>query len=137
MSGERKLKKIGTWWLFPDQLMESAKLSVFFENLLTSNHTLGTMIAATIHSIQPRAGNNIRNFNAINEWYKRLDKRYNLSLSSALLPLMTTNDLKQLTKLKPPFLEDLNDDVNDQLYHDVSEMIQGNIRSKMMFNKIL
>ena len=50
---------------------------------------------------------------------------------------MTTNDLKQLTKLKPPFLEDLNDDVNDQLYHDVSEMIQGNIRSKMMFNKIL
>ena len=97
----------------PDQLIENAKLSAFFENLLRTSHTLETIIAATMHNIQPRAsGSNIKNFTGINEWYRRLDRRYNFSLAPALLPLMTTDNLKELESRKPPFLEEVDDAVN-------------------------
>ena len=87
----------------PENLIEAAKLSKLFESLL-NNHNLNTVVAATMHNIQPRAGDNIKDFAAINMWFQRLDERYNFSLGNNILPLMTTDSLTQLTALDPPFL---------------------------------
>ena len=57
-----------------------------FESLLT-NENLNTVVAATMHTIQPRAGDNIKDFTAINMWYQRLEERYNFSLGPNILPL--------------------------------------------------
>ena len=108
------------------QQIESAKLSAFFENLLMTNHSLETILAATMHNIKPRAGNNIKNFSAINEWYRRLDERYNFSLPPALLPLMTSENLKQLKNLEPPFLKDSETGLDYQGYNSLSELLHGN-----------
>ena len=122
----------------PDQLIVSAKLSAFFENLLTTNHTLETIVAATMHNIQPRASdNNIKNFTFINDWYRRLDKRYNLSLAAALVPLMTTENLNKLSNLQPPFLENYDTVVNAKLYDNVAEVTQGKSRNLRILNIIL
>merc|ERR1712004_647379 len=86
----------------PEELVEAAKLSKFFESLIT-NENLNTVVAATMHNIQPRAGDNIKDFTAINMWYQRMDERYNFSLGEAILPLMTTDDMKQMEKFTPPF----------------------------------
>ena len=43
----------------PDHLLETATLSVFFESLLDSE-SLRSVVAATMHNIQPRAGNRIK-----------------------------------------------------------------------------
>ena len=108
------------------QQIESAKLSAFFENLLMTNHSLETILAATMHNIKPRAGNNIKNFSAINEWYRRLDQRYKFSLAPALLPLMTSENLKQLKNLEPPFLKDSETGLDHQGYNNLSELLHGN-----------
>ena len=92
----------------PENLIEAAKLSKLFESLIT-NETLNTVVASTMHNIQPRAGDNIKDFTAINMWYQRLDERYNFSLGTNILPLMTTDDLTQLEALDPPFLRNYND----------------------------
>ena len=49
----------------PEKLTEAAKLYSFFENLL-SKENLPTVVAATMHNIQPRAGDNVKDFEAIN-----------------------------------------------------------------------
>merc|ERR1712012_1046164 len=85
-------------------LIEAAKLSALFESLIT-NHNLNTVVAATMHNIQPRAGDNIKDFTAINMWYQRLNERYNFSLGDAIFPLMTSKDREQLTSLGPPYLQ--------------------------------
>ena len=87
----------------PGNLVESAKLSVLFESLLT-NHSLNTVVAATMENIQPRAGDNIKDFTAINMWYERLDERYSFSLGSTILPLLTSDNFTTLANLDPPFL---------------------------------
>ena len=90
------------------RLVEAAKLSVFFEALLI-NHSIETVVAATMNSIQPRAGNTIiKDFTAINKWYNELDKRYNFSIGHIVAALSTTEQMKQLKKVDPPFLEDFN-----------------------------
>ena len=85
-----------------EKLKEAAKLSVFFDSLI-SGKNLNTVVAATMHNIQPRAGDNIKDFTAINMWYQRLDERYNFSLGKAILPLMTPSNLKQMETLAPLF----------------------------------
>ena len=60
----------------PQQLVESVKLLALFESLLT-NQSLNTVIAATMENIQPRAGDNIKDFTSVNMWYERLDERFN------------------------------------------------------------
>ena len=87
----------------PGKLIEAAKLSALFESLIT-NHNLNTVVAATMHNIQPRAGDNIKDFTAINMWYQRMDERYTFSLHSSILPLMTSDEVKQLLTLEPPFM---------------------------------
>ena len=97
----------------PENLIEAAKLSKLFESLIT-NETLNTVVAATMHNIQPRAGDNIKDFTAINMWYQRLDERYNFSLGPNILPLMTTDSLTQLESLDPPFLRNYNNDAQSK-----------------------
>ena len=91
----------------PETLIEAAKLSKLFESLIT-NENLNTVVAATMHNIQPRAGDNIKDFTAINMWYQRLDERYNFSLGPNILPLMTTDSLIKLTDVESPFLQKYN-----------------------------
>ena len=88
----------------PPITVEAAKLAAFFESLLT-NESLNTVVAATMENIQPRAGDNIKDFTAVNMWYERLDERYNFSLGSNILSLLTSNDLEQLEALEPPYLK--------------------------------
>ena len=59
-----------------------------------------------MHNIRPRAGDNIKDFTAINMWYQRLDVRYNVSLGPNVLGLLTSENLTQLTALDPPYLYD-------------------------------
>ena len=91
----------------PSHVVEAVRLSMFVESILT-NHNLNTLIAATVHNIQPRAGDNVKDFTATNMWYKRLDERYNFSLGPAIIGLMTSNSLKELISLESPFLKDYN-----------------------------
>ena len=102
----------------PSKLVEAAKLSVFFGSLLT-NHSLNTVVAATMENIQPRAGDNIKDFTAVNMWYERLDERYNFSLGSAILPLLTTDNLEHLETLDPPYLQQHKGVINE---HKMSEL---------------
>ena len=88
----------------PAKLIEATMLSKFFDSLIT-NENLNTVVAATMHNIQPRAGDNIKDFTAINMWYQRLDERYNFSLGPNILPLMTRDNLTDLTALDPPFMQ--------------------------------
>ena len=76
-------------------------LSKLFESLIT-NHSLTTVVAATMHNIQPWAGNTIKDFTAVNMWYQRLDKKYNFSLDSVILSLMTSDERTQVETLMPP-----------------------------------
>ena len=92
---------------YPHNMVDAAKMSVFFEFLLT-NHNLETVVAATMNSIQPRVGDTIKDFTAINMWFEELDKRYNFSIGPIVAALSTSEQLKQLKKLDPPFLEDFN-----------------------------
>ena len=64
-----------------------------------------SVVAATMHNIQPRAGDNIKDLTAINMWYQRLDERYNFSLGEVILPLMSSDSVKHLEKLGPPYLQ--------------------------------
>ena len=111
----------------PPITVEAAKLAAFFESLLT-NESLNTVVAATIHNIQPRAGDNIKDFNAINMWYERLDERYNFALASAILGLQTSESLDQLAAFDPPYLREYRDTINKQ---DMSVLF-GKKRGKMM-----
>ena len=88
----------------PETIIEAAKLFALFQSLITDEN-MKTVVATTMHNIQPRAGNNIKDFTAINMWYHSLDERYDFSLEDNLLPLLTTDHLVQLKALDPPFLK--------------------------------
>ena len=102
----------------PPRSLEAAKLSEFF-NSLVANHSLNTIVAATMHNIQP--ADNLIDFSAINMWYERLDKRYNFSLGPAILPMLTSATLLELSKLDPPYLKDY-ENLNEQNYDNFSSL---------------
>ena len=89
------------------QFREAAQLSTFFESLL-ENHSLKTIVASTRHNIQPTAGDNIKDFTLVNNWYNKLDKRYNLSLGPIITALASMDQMKRLKKLDVPYLDDNN-----------------------------
>ena len=89
----------------PQHLVESAKLSVFFESLL-KDHSLETVLAATMHNLQPRAVNNIKDFTAMNMWFEHLSKRYSFSIGPSIIAMSTTEQLLNLAKLDPPYLRE-------------------------------
>ena len=91
--------------------IEAAKLSALFKSLLTK-HSLNTVVATTMHNIQPRAGDNIKDFTAINMWYQRLDERYNFSLGPNILPLWNPKSLAKLERLEPPFMKKVNNTID-------------------------
>ena len=66
-----------------------------------------------MHNIQP--ANNLIDFSAINMWYERLDKRYNFSLGPAIIGLMTSDILVELTKFDPPYLMKDYIDLDDNI----------------------
>ena len=70
----------------PDHLIEAAKLFHFFDNLI-QNHSLNTVVAATIQTIQQVVGDSVKDFTAINMWHEKLDERYNFSLAPIITPL--------------------------------------------------
>ena len=96
----------------PDHLVEAAKLSHFFESLLT-NHSLETLVAATVNSIQPRAGDSIKDFTAINMWYEQLNQRYNFSMEPIITALLTNDQLRQLGTLESPYLKSVNTSITN------------------------
>ena len=100
-------------------------LSVLFDSLLT-NHGLKTVVAGTMHNIQPRAGDNIKDFTAINMWYKRLDERYNFSLGPNILPLLTSDNLIGLETLNPPFMKDLKTGIRNTKHGNMSRLFGKN-----------
>ena len=89
------------------RFVEAPKLSVFFEALLI-NHSLETVVAATMNSIQPRAGDTIKNFTAVNMWYDHLDQMYNFSIFPIIAALSTNSQLGQLRNLEPPYMKATN-----------------------------
>ena len=82
------------------EVVESAELSVFFEMLLTK-HSLETLVASMMNSLQPRVGENVK---AMNLWFIELENKLNLSLGSLLVSLSATTDLIKLDQFEPPFL---------------------------------
>ena len=74
---------------------------------------MNTVVAATMHNIQPGADDNIKDFTAINMWYQRLDERYNFSLGEAILPLMNSDRVKESKALKAPFMRPTNKMANN------------------------
>ena len=117
----------------PKQLVESAKLSVLFESLLT-NQSLNTVVAATLHNIQPRAGDNIKDFTSINMWYQSLDVRYNFSLGSYILPLLKTDNLTTLESLHPPYLQRHKDFLDEDQPKNKSTLIGKDIKLDTLFS---
>ena len=85
------------------KVVEAAKLSLFFEELLT-NHGLRTVVATTMNNIQPRVGEKLEDLTAMNMWFDHLDKKLNLSLGPLLVGLSSTSELRSLLELDPPFL---------------------------------
>ena len=107
----------------PNRIVEAARLSLFIEHFLL-DHSLNTLVAATMQSIQPRGDGDIKDFDAINMWYERLDMRYNFSLGPTIFGLMTSDSLKQLALLEPPYLKDNNTFINE---HDNMPTLLGKI----------
>ena len=107
--------ELSSMMMCPSHLVEAAKMSLFVEHLLT-NHNLNTLVAATLHSIQPNANNNTGDFRAVNMWYERLDKRYNFSLGPVVLPLLPSDNLTRLKILEPPYLKDYKHENMTLLY---------------------
>ena len=92
----------------PSTPAEAAKLSLFFVNLLTS-HSLKEVVSATLQSIQPKAGNILENFSAMNKWYHQLERRYNLSTLGLIVNALSSNEqLKGLNQLNSPFGRKIN-----------------------------
>ena len=98
-------------------------MSIFVESLLT-NHNLNSIVAAALHSIQPGTEDRTHDFTALNMWYERLDKRYNFSLGSVILPLLTSDDLTQLLTLNPPYLDYYKGNMNEEGHINMS-MVHG------------
>ena len=84
--------------------VEAAQLSVFNKPLLI-RHSLTDVVAATMHNIQPRAGENIKDFTAVNMWYRRLDERYNFFFQDIVTALSIEEQMMKLKRLDPPYLQ--------------------------------
>ena len=88
-----------------DHLKEAKYLSLLYNHILTEQ-TLKTVVATTFHNIQPNGGGWIKDFSAVNMWYKRLEARYNFSLGPSILGLLTSDKLAELVSLHPPYLDE-------------------------------
>ena len=92
----------------PRHLSETWRLSKFFENLL-QNQNLKTVLAATLHTLEYNASDEMKVF------YKHLDAKYNISLGKSLIGFSNTRQLEELAALDLPYLEDYREDINQCL----------------------
>ena len=89
----------------PDHQDEGKRLALFFESLMT-NHSLETAVAATFNNVDD---SDIQDHTTINLWqkylYKELDSRFNFSLGQRVIAISTIEQLQELAKLGPPYLD--------------------------------
>ena len=78
-----------------------------------------------MNSIQPRAGDTIQDFTAINMWYEELDRRYNFTIGPIVAALLTSEQLKQLKGLNPPFLYNVSDKIHGKARNHTISHITG------------
>ena len=92
----------------PDHQDEGKRLSLFFESLLT-NHSLGTVVAATFYNVEERQDSGIQDYTSMNMWhkylYKELDSRFNFTLGPSVVAISTVEQLKEMRKHDPLYLE--------------------------------
>ena len=112
----------------PKHLAEAARMSIFFDFLLT-NHSLETLVLATMNSIQPNAGDNVKDFTAIDMWYEVLDKKYNFAFGQIVTALSSLEQLTQLKKLDSPVLKNVHgqEEYNEILHFSGTLGIYRNI----------
>ena len=84
---------------------ENRQLFLFFESLLMEP-SLTTVVAATVNNLGPKLVNGIRDFTAMNMWFKALDARYSFSLGPTIVALSSTEQLEELAKTSPPYLSE-------------------------------
>ena len=84
-----------------------------------------------MENLQPRAGDNIKDFTAINMWYEMLNERYNFSLESNILPLMTSETLTTLAALDPPFMKEIKAVIDDTQYDNMSTLLGKKFECKL------
>ena len=86
--------------------VESARMYFFFKQLIIQER-LETVIASTMNSVAPKADKTVQeDLSSVNMWYNKLDDIFRFSLASALSPLSSTKQQRQLSTLKPPFWND-------------------------------
>ena len=98
----------------PKHIVEAVRLSVFYQHILMERN-LNSVVATTMHNLQPMTKDTIADFTAINMWYDRLDQRYNFSLGPEILGLLKSNDLAEIAKLDPPYLKKYSKQIHDSL----------------------
>ena len=81
------------------------------------------------------AGDNIKDFAAINMWYERLDERYNFSLGPVLLPLLKPENLTQLAELDPPYLKGFKASIYELQLDNISTVFGKNLRKEVTKTK--
>ena len=92
----------------PSTPAEAAKLYFFFEKLVT-NHSLNTVVSATMQNIQPKDRGILKDFSAMNEWYAQLERRYNFySLGQIVTALSSEEQLNRLGELNTPYTKEVN-----------------------------
>ena len=113
----------------PDHQHEATRLSVLFQHLLTE-HSLGTVVAATFNNVD---ASDIQDNTTMNMWhkylYKELDSRFNFSLGQSVIALSTVDQLKELAKLDPPYLDKYEEIVKctDQLQTCEKQDLSGKL----------
>ena len=86
-----------------DHIVEAAKLAVFMTNLL-DNHNLRTIIQTTVNTIEQGSVTSQQNVESVKEFYKELDRKYNLSLGIILIALSTQSQLRAMLHQDSPYL---------------------------------
>ena len=112
-------------------MVEVAKFSQLFKHLLNS-HNLSTVMAATMRNVKPMAGDNMKDFSAINMWYERLDKRYNFSFGTVVLPLLKTDTLTQLVKLDTPVMKDFKASIDKNQLGNITKFFGKTFNKYML-----
>ena len=89
----------------PPNMMEAAKLGIFFWRLLEKEN-MRTFVLATLNTMLYEESKVKYNMDLLNEIFYELDKSYNFILGPSILALASTTQLRQLANKDFPFLKD-------------------------------
>ena len=92
-----------------ENLQESVKLSIFYEDLLKSQ-SLKTITLATINNVLPRT-EAIEDFAGMVEFFNELDRIYSFTnnLTSSMMAISTEDQLHDLVEIRLPFIDGYKD----------------------------